>query len=153
MNRKILSLRTLSNRRVLCAVLVAALSFTVNGLIALHNGLPQPRVQDEFSYLLAGDTFAHGRLTNPTPPFPEHFETPHVLVRPTYMSKYPPGQGLFLAAGELLDGQPIVGVWISSALATAAIYWMLLGFVEPTWALIGGIATAIHPQLLAWSQV
>jgi hypothetical protein len=115
--------------------------------------VPQPRVQDEFSYLLAGDTFAHGRLTNPPLPFPEHFETPHVLVRPTYMSKYPPGQGIFLAAGQLLDGQAILGVWISSALATAGVYWMLLGFVDPIWALVGGIVTAVHPQLLAWSQV
>jgi hypothetical protein len=154
MKQLVLSLQALAGRRRLCGVLVAALSFTINCLITLHHGgVPQPRVQDEFSYLLAGDTFAHGRLTNPSPPFPEHFETPHVLVRPTYMSKYPPGQGIFLAVGQLLDGLPIIGVWISSALATAAIYWMLLGFVEPTWALVGGIVAAIHPQLLAWSQV
>jgi hypothetical protein len=146
-------MQALTGKQALCALLVAALSFTINCLIALHRDLPQPRVQDEFSYLLAADTFAHGRLTNPTPPFPEHFESPHVLVQPTYMSKYPPGQGIFLALGQILNGPPIVGVWISSALATAAIYWMLLGFVQPPWALIGGILAAMHPQLLAWSQV
>ena len=109
-------------------------------------------MQDEFSYLLAADTFAHGRLTNPTPPFPEHFETPHVLVRPTYMSKYPPGQGIALAIGQLFTTQPIIGVWLSSAAAAAAIYWMLLGFIPAPWSLLGGLAAAIHPQMLAWSQ-
>ena len=118
----------------------------------MHNGIPQPRIQDEFSYLLAADTFAHCRLTNPTPPFPEHFETPHVLVRPTYMSKYPPGQGIALAIGQVFTTQPIIGIWLSSAAAVAAIYWMLLGFLPAPWALLGGLASAIHPQILAWSQ-
>jgi hypothetical protein len=144
--------QAIARRHLFSGALIICLSLIVNSAIALHNGLPQPRVQDEFSYLLAADTFAHGRLTNPTPPFPEHFETPHVLVRPTYMSKYPPGQSIAMAIGQLFTPHPIIGVWLTSSAAAAAIYWMLLGFLPPPWALLGGIAAAIHPQILSWSQ-
>jgi hypothetical protein len=68
------------------------------------------------------------------------------------MSKYPPGQGIALAAGQLFSRHPIIGVWFSSAAAAAAIYWMILGFLPPYWALLGGMIAAIHPQMLAWSQ-
>ncbi len=141
-----------SQRPLVCGVALAAVSITINTLIAVHNGIPQPMVHDESSYLLAGDTFAHARLTNPTPPFPEHFETPQQLMTPTYMSKYFPGQGIALALGQVLTGRPIVGVWLSTAAAVVGIYWMLLGFFSRPWALLGAMVATLHPQLLDWSQ-
>src|SRR5262249_55577622 len=104
---------------------------------------------DEFSYLLAGETFTRGRWTNPTPPLWEHFETPHVLFVPTYASKYPPGQGLFLAAGMLL-GHPILGVWLSVGLACAAGVWMLRSFVPARWAAAGGLILVARLALGKW---
>lgn len=82
---------------------------------------------------------ASGRLTNPPHPLPQFFESMHVLSRPTYASKYQPGQALFLALGQVLFGHPFYGVVISVGLLVAAICWMLQAWVPPGWALAGGL--------------
>jgi hypothetical protein len=114
---------------------------------------PVPRVPDEFSYLLLGDTFASGRVSNPAPSLPEFFETLDVLVRPVYLSKYFPAQGVFLALGEKLTGHVAVGVWLSSAFACAAVCWMLQAWVGPMGALFGGILMMAQLGIYSyWSQ-
>lgn len=104
---------------------------------------PTPTVTDEFSYLLAADTFASGRLTNPTHPKWEFFETFHVLMQPTYQSKYFPGQGLVLALGQKIFHYPIVGIWIFLSVGIAATYWMLQGWFNRKWSMFGATLAAI----------
>jgi hypothetical protein len=139
--------------RVLAYALLALLGIAVPALIAGVKGLPQPKVHDEFAYLLTGDTFAEGRVTNPTHPLAAHFESFHIFHEPSYQAKYPPGQGFFLAIGQVLTGQPIAGVWLSLGLACAAIAWMLAALLPLPWALVGGILPLLSQRLVfSWGD-
>jgi hypothetical protein len=134
----------LARRRGL-SVLVVGLSVLVLRLSLLPLfPIPIPFVTDDFSFMLAGDTFALGRLTNPTPAMWTHFESIHITMVPTYMSMYFPGQGLIMAAGKVLLGNPWYGVLIVSALMCAALCWMLQAWLPANWALLGGLMAVIR---------
>lgn len=112
--------------------------------------IPLPFAPNDFSFLLASDTFASGRLTNPTPAMWVHFESIHISMKPTYMSMYFPAQGLVLAAGKVLLGHPWYGLLCVSALMCAAICWMLQAWLPPTWALLGGMLAVLHLGLFSY---
>ncbi|MCX8156019.1 MAG: hypothetical protein N3J91_06185 [Verrucomicrobiae bacterium] len=149
----------LGRRPRLTIALVGLLTFALHGGLTLVVGRSAPHIHDEFANLLAADTFARGRLANPAHPLAEFFEEIHVLCEPPHsptpvrMSKYPPAQGLMLALGQVTVGQPIVGMWLSVALACAALCWAFFAWLPPRWAVLGGLLVALHPVLLKWGQV
>jgi hypothetical protein len=127
-----------------CILLTAAIPLLGRLILLTIQPIPVPATHDEFSYLLAADTFASGHLTNPTPPMWEHFETFHELMKPTYMSIYPPAQGALLAAGKILFGNPWWAVWASIGVMCAALTWMLQAWLPLRWALLGGVLAGLQ---------
>jgi hypothetical protein len=141
--------KKIASRPQLCVLLVGLSLLLIRSAVIPVSGIPLPHWHDEYSYLLAGDTFAHGRLTNPSHPMWIHFETFHVIWHPTYMSMYPPGEGLVLAFGQIL-GSAWIGQLLVAALMCAAICWMLQGWIPPRWALLGGLLTLPRLGLLSY---
>jgi hypothetical protein len=140
----------LARRRGLAVAAVGIAAFLMRLALFPFIPIPLPFVPDDFSFLLAADTFAHGRLANPTPPMWVHFETIHVSMQPMYMSMYFPAGGLVLAAGKVLFGCPWFAVLLVTALMCAAVCWMLQAWLPPGWALLGGILVILRIGLFSY---
>jgi hypothetical protein len=140
----------LARRQGFAVMVVGLAAFLLRLAILPIAPIPLPFVPDDFSFLLAGDTFAHGRLANPTPAMWVHFESIHITMQPTYVSMYFPAQGLVLAASKVLLGNPWFGVLLTSALMCAALCWMLQAWLPPAWALLGGLMAVLRLSLFSY---
>ncbi len=140
----------LAEKRGLSVVIVGISAFLLRLAILPFCPIPHPFGPDDFSFLLAADTFASGRLTNPTPVMWTHFESFHITMKPTYMSMYFPSQGLVMAAGKVVAGHAWYGILVMTALMCAAICWMLQAWLPSRWALLGGLIAILRLGLFSY---
>jgi hypothetical protein len=138
-----------ARRRKTAVLSVFVLALALRAALLPVLPAPKPTVSDEFSHLLIADTLAHGRLTNPTHPMWIHFESLHIIQKPTYNSDYFPGQGAVLALGELA-GNPWIAAWLLCAAMCAALCWMLQGWLPPAWALFGSLLAVVRFGLASY---
>jgi hypothetical protein len=134
-------------KTAVAAVFISALAIRAALLPLIP--VPHPEVTDEFSQLLLADTLAHGRLSNPTHPMWVHFESIHIIQKPTYNSDYFPGPAAILALG-ILAGHPWIAVWVLCAAMCAALCWMLQAWVPPAWALFGAMLAVLRFDIASY---
>jgi hypothetical protein len=128
----------------LAVLLVGLLAIGLRAAVLPWLGAPAPSIHDEQSLLLQAQTYAAGRLANPTHPFWPHFESFHINQVPAYASMYFPGRGLLLAVGLWLAQEPWLGVWLSMTLMCMAVVWMLQAWVSAPLALLGGLIVVLR---------
>ena len=95
------------------------------GLFAYFYIEPFPIVFDESGYILQAETFASGRLANPTPKLSQYFQAFGIILDPVYAAKFPPMQGLLLAFGKIVFNDMTLGLIFFYALSAASCYWCL----------------------------
>lgn len=142
-----------SRRTALVVLLTLCASFVLfSSPSAVTGRAMAPMSSDEYGFLLIADTFRHGRLTNPPHPLWKHFENFYILQQPTYTSKYWPAQAVAIASGWITLGHPMHGVRLSGALACIAVFWMLCGWFNRPWALVGTLLAATSFVVFDWNQ-
>ncbi len=145
--------RRIAQKPVWAMLLLAILPAALRLALVPRYPVPTPSGADEFSQLLVADTDSHLRLANPPHPMSRFFEGIFTLQEPTYSSIFPLGQGITLALGRLLAGNPWGGVLLSVSVLCALCYWMLWAWTTPAWALAGGLmAISVFGPLSSWTN-
>lgn len=93
-----------------------------------------PVTSDENSYLFQAHAFAEGRLRRPYPELSGALHHYMIIMDQAHgwLSRYPPGHGLWLTPGVWL-GEPRIMVWLAAGLATLLLGLAAIQIGVPPW--------------------
>lgn len=136
--------RMLASRTVVGVVF--ALTFVVLWLSwAAWN--PIPVVHDEMAYVLQAQIFARGQWALPSPPLPDFWAQPHVLVEPVLAAKYFPGHALLMTPAALLGWPALMPLVLQSTIG-ALLYVLARRMASGAVALLAWIIWLTSPMVL-----
>lgn len=136
--------------RVLASRLIVALVFVLTfGTLwvswAAWN--PIPVVHDEMAYVLQAQIFARGMWALASPPLPDFWAQPHVLVEPTLAAKYFPGHALLMTPGALI-GWPALMPLVLQSTVGALLYVLARRLASGAVAFLAWIIWLTSPMVL-----
>src|SRR6266566_4476890 len=95
-----------------------------------------PNSADEYGYIYEAETFLAGRLWNPLPPHHEFFSFLHIFEKDgKWVSAYPPGWSIILAAGQLL----YLPYWLVCPIVGAVLLFTVWSLGQRQNGFLGGI--------------
>ena len=108
---------------------------------------PIPVVHDEMAYVLQAQIFARGMWALPSPPLPDFWAQPHVLVEPALAAKYFPGHALMMTPGALL-GWPALMPLVLQSTVGALLYVLARRVSSGAVAFLAWIIWLTSPMVL-----
>ncbi len=108
---------------------------------------PIPAVHDEMAYVLQAQIFARGMWALPSPPLPDFWAQPHVLVEPALAAKYFPGHALLMTPGALLGWPALMPLVLQSSVA-ALLYVLARRMASGAVALLAWVIWLTSPMVL-----
>ena len=108
---------------------------------------PIPVVHDEMAYVLQAQIFARGLWALPSPPLPDFWAQPHVLVEPALAAKYFPGHALLMTPGALLGWLPLMPLVLQSTVG-ALLYVLARRMASGAVAFLAWIIWLTSPMVL-----
>jgi hypothetical protein len=109
-----------------------------------------PHIQDTVAQVFQARLFAHGRLFLSSPPYPEFFDSKHVLNNGRWFCQYPPGHPAILTLG-VLTGMPWLVNPVMGTLTVVVIYYLGREIYDEPTARLGTLLAAFSPFLVFMS--
>jgi hypothetical protein len=124
----------LASRPILTIIGLAVCAVILRSALIPVLGTPQPVIPDEVSLLLQADTYASGRIDNPsvTPSFSSFY----TLVSPTYASTYPVLRSLPMAIAQSFGFGPWIGIFAINIILVIAVYFMVRSYFSVELAIL-----------------